>query len=1090
MAEKELRVRYQFAYKTETEWTAADPVIRQGEIAISSDRDMFKIGNGISTWTQLQYSKAVASDVYDWAKASTKPSYSWSEITGKPSSFTPSSHTHAASDINSGTLDSARLPVVPVSKGGTGLSTITSGQVLVGNGTGNVTTRAIDTTNGGTSGSTSLITSGAVYAGLAGKSNTGHTHSYLPLTGGILSGDLSFSHSDGCITWDSGTYRQRIKSTDDSASDTNVFTFQQSSDSGSTWTDLMTIKANSKVIASEFVGSLSGNAATSTSATKATQDSAGQQIDTTYIKSLSVSGQTITYTKGNNDPGTITTQDKYVLQGESTTENYRPLVMGYSNNSTSISLGDSVTNQVYVNTLIYAQPSTGTIFATKFTGDLEGNAATAAKWATARTITLTGSVTGSVSIDGSGDVTLNTTTNHNHDADYVNVSGDTMTGELGINTLQINQAGYIHGNDHYAFAAEGQTPGGTSDYNLKIENSKIKLSLQKVYNDTDKTTYNYSTSISPTSISSPTLIEEGQVLTNRYLRLTGGTMTGNIYMSSYGTRVYYKTTFGVVGIQSSSSGAGVHLFYQKTGSTGWDGSILLADENGVQIAAKSHDHTNMMHLVSANGYYGMALGDNSASNWIRTTGAGIIPYQSGGSTDGHCGLGTSSWYFASGYIQNIYGTNIYEGGTALSSKYAALSHTHSYLPLSGGTLTGEIKSTAGNVLRMVGGNYGSFFRNDGTNTYLLLTNSGDQYGSFNSLRPFCVSNSTGKVSIGNGLGVSGGINVTSGNIVMSGGGILPYDGNLYIKAAGYDGYLSNYLSARLSTSGGEVNGRISSLHGTYTGTASERFRNSALEIRENNLVANAQSDIGYAPAIGFHWGGRIAASLLMHSDGSFRLLNQAYNDFCDLYIRNLYLGGMPYGQLSIDSSYNVYLKSKGNGFVYLGDSRFVVPPSGTAAHRAVKDNAYTCGHASYRYTYVYAVSGTIQTSDEREKDILSGLSPADMSDYFMSLKPIAYRWNSGSDRRIHFGLGAQTAKASLEQSGYNPNDFSLIQHDVLDEVSATGLTDRYGMDYQGYNILTMAQTQKNTRELDDLRSENSMLKEELKELKALISGLL
>lgn len=35
-----------------------------------------------------------ASDVYAWAKASTKPSYSWGEITGKPTTFTPSSHEH------------------------------------------------------------------------------------------------------------------------------------------------------------------------------------------------------------------------------------------------------------------------------------------------------------------------------------------------------------------------------------------------------------------------------------------------------------------------------------------------------------------------------------------------------------------------------------------------------------------------------------------------------------------------------------------------------------------------------------------------------------------------------------------------------------------------------------------------------------------------------------------------------------------------------------------------------------------------------------------------------------------------------------
>lgn len=59
-------------------------------------------------------------------------------------------------------------------------------------------------------------------------------------------------------------------------------------------------------IVSNVTGALSGNASTST---KATQDSAGQQINKTYIKGLSVSGRTITYTKGDGTTGTITTQD-------------------------------------------------------------------------------------------------------------------------------------------------------------------------------------------------------------------------------------------------------------------------------------------------------------------------------------------------------------------------------------------------------------------------------------------------------------------------------------------------------------------------------------------------------------------------------------------------------------------------------------------------------------------------------------------------------------------------------------------------------------------------------------------------------------
>lgn len=52
---------------------------------------------------------APASDVYAWAKASTKPSYSWGEITGKPSTFAPASHTHnyAGSSSAGGAANSA-----------------------------------------------------------------------------------------------------------------------------------------------------------------------------------------------------------------------------------------------------------------------------------------------------------------------------------------------------------------------------------------------------------------------------------------------------------------------------------------------------------------------------------------------------------------------------------------------------------------------------------------------------------------------------------------------------------------------------------------------------------------------------------------------------------------------------------------------------------------------------------------------------------------------------------------------------------------------------------------------------------------------
>lgn len=57
--------------------------------------------------------------------------------------------------------------------------------------------------------------------------------------------------------------------------------------------------------------------------------------------------------------------DQKVLQSATTTSNYRPLALGYTNTSTTADLGASVTQQVYVTTTIYAQPRTGSLWANK-----------------------------------------------------------------------------------------------------------------------------------------------------------------------------------------------------------------------------------------------------------------------------------------------------------------------------------------------------------------------------------------------------------------------------------------------------------------------------------------------------------------------------------------------------------------------------------------------------------------------------------------------------------------------------------------------------------------------------------------------------
>lgn len=48
-------------------------------------------------------------------------------------------------------------------------------------------------------------------------------------------------------------------------------------------------------------------------------------------------------------------------------------------------------------------------------------------------------------------------------------------------------------------------------------------------------------------------------------------------------------------------------------------------------------------------------------------------------------------------------------------------------------------------------------RNDGANTYFLLTNPGDQQGQWNALRPFIINNSNGEVAINTKLTVNGNV---------------------------------------------------------------------------------------------------------------------------------------------------------------------------------------------------------------------------------------------------------------------------------------------------------------------------------------------
>lgn len=121
-----------------------------------------------------------------------------------------------------------------------------------------------------------------------------------------------------------------------------------------------------------------------------------------------------------------------------------------------------------------------------------------------------------------------------------------------------------------------------------------------------------------------------------------------------------------------------------------------------------------------------------------------------------------------------------------------------YLAKTGGQLTGtlktsaEIQSTHIDNYRMVGGGFGSFWRNDGNRLYLLLTKENDQYGTFNNLRPFSVDVRTGAAAFESGIHIGGNWPA----ITTSSGTTWHPDGN--VQGSCWGGYLSNWLNQNIS----------------------------------------------------------------------------------------------------------------------------------------------------------------------------------------------------------------------------------------------------------------------------------------------------
>ena len=118
-------------------------------------------------------------------------------------------------------------------------------------------------------------------------------------------------------------------------------------------------------------------------------------------------------------------------------------------------------------------------------------------------------------------------------------------------------------------------------------------------------------------------------------------------------------------------------------------------------------------------------------------------------------------------------------------------------------------------------------------------------------------------------------------------------------------------------------------------------------------------------------------------------------------------------------------------------------------YQPVSDNAYTLGAAANRWSVVYAGTGAINTSDEREKQQIKPIDPAALRAW-AKVEYCEFKFNNavalkGDRARWHIGVIAQKVKEAFESEGLDAFTYGLlcydqwneIVEDVLEEVNVT-----------------------------------------------------
>jgi len=168
-----------------------------------------------------------------------------------------------------------------------------------------------------------------------------------------------------------------------------------------------------------------------------------------------------------------------------------------------------------------------------------------------------------------------------------------------------------------------------------------------------------------------------------------------------------------------------------------------------------------------------------------------------------------------------------------------------------------------------------------------------------------------------------------------------------------------------------------------------------------------------------------------------------------------YVGFIKSGATDAERMHDFVIANSADGGDTAATPKFEVAPDGTT--RPSGNGTQKLGDSSHKWSEVFASNGTINTSDERQKQDIADIDAAESRvALVLKGKLKKFKWKDavsakGENARIHIGIMAQEVQAAFAAESLDANDYSMFCYDQWttgsEETGDLETHDSYGVRY-------------------------------------------